>query len=172
MKTLHINPVEAKKTESGLKDLMKRILDTLLTFDKPLEITFATRKNKRSLDQNAYCFVLCQKIAEVIGSTKELVYQKFIKDVGQFAIVPIKDDAVESYIRLWGGKGLGWHAEVLDDSKFRGYKNIITYFGSSSYNTAEMCILLNETVLQAKELGIETLSENELLRLKNNYVKG
>lgn len=118
-------------------------------------------RNKRSLDANAYCFVLCQKIAEVIGNTKEYVYKQAIKSVGQFEIVPIRDDAVEKWMQAWESRGIGWQSEIMRDSKLEGYTTTINYYGSSVYDSKEMYILLQEIVTQAEELGIDTMTERE-----------
>jgi len=113
--------------------------------------------------------VLCQKIAEVLRTTKELVYQKFIRDVGQFEIVPIKNEAVERWIEVWNSKGLGWFAEVMEDSKLKGYKKVISYYGSSCYDSREMSVLLDEVVRECKELNIETLPPDEIKALKESW---
>lgn len=162
---LQLNPAETKKTENGLLNLMKTILDILLKFDKPVEVTFSDQKKKRSQDANSYCWVLCQKISRKTQSTKELVYQNAIKEVGQFVIVPIRNDAVDVYMRRWNCQGLGWHAEVFAERE-DGYTNVITYFGSSSYDVHEMSILLNHILKRCHELQIETMSEEELNSLK------
>ena len=138
---------------------------------KLLSVVIKPYRQKRSLDANAYCWVLCQKLAEVLKTTKEEVYRKFIRDVGQWEIVPIKEDAVETWIRRWSGKGLGWFAEVIDDSKLDGYKKVISYYGSSVYDSREMAILIDEIVNTAQELDIETKPEaeiNSLLKEWNN----
>ena len=72
--------------------------------DKLLQVKIKQYRQKRSLDANAYCWILAQKIAEVIGNTKEFVYKRAIRQVGQFEIVPIKDDAVERWIKNWESK--------------------------------------------------------------------
>ena len=136
---------------------------------KLLEVEISKQKKKRSLDSNSYLWTLCQKIAEVIQSTKELVYQKFIRDVGQFEIVPIKNEAVERWIEVWNSKGLGWFAEVMEDSKLKGYKKVISYYGSSVYDQREMSVLLDEVVRECKELGIETLPPDEIKVLKESW---
>jgi hypothetical protein len=135
--------------------------------DKLLAVNITQHRRRRSLDANSYCWVVCQKIAEVIRSTKEEVYRKAIRDVGQFEILPIRDDAVETWIRRWGDKGLGWFAEVMEESKLPGYTKVISYFGSSCYDTREMAILIDELVATAQELGIETLPPSEVDSLKN-----
>lgn len=142
-------------------------LREVLARGKLLSVDVKAHRERRSLDANAYCFVLCQKIAEAIGSTKELVYKKTIRDVGQFEIVPIRKDAVETWIERWGSKGLGWFAEVLDDSKLDGYKKVISYYGSSVYDSREMSILLEEILTQCHELGIDTKTPAELENMKN-----
>ena len=144
-------------------------LKAIVANGKLLEVEISKQKKKRSLDANALLWVLCQKIAEVIQSTKELVYQKFIRDVGQFEIVPIKNEAVERWIEVWNSKGLGWFAEVMEDSKLPGYKKVISYYGSSCYDSREMSVLLDEVVRECKELNIETLPPDEIKALKESW---
>ena len=144
-------------------------LKAIVANGKLLEVEISKQKKKRSLDSNSYLWTLCQKIAEVIQSTKELVYQKFIRDVGQFEIVPIKNEAVERWIEVWNSKGLGWFAEVMEDSKLKGYKKVISYYGSSVYDQREMSVLLDEVVRECKELGIETLPPDEIKALKESW---
>jgi len=144
-------------------------LKLIIANKKELSVEIKAYRKKRSLDSNAYCWILCQKIAEVIHSTKELVYKKVIKDVGQFELMPIKNEAVERWQKVWESKGMGWFSEVLEDSKLEGYKKIVSYYGSSCYDVREMCVLINEIVAQCKELGIETISSNELERMKSAW---
>ena len=144
-------------------------LKLIIANKKELSVEIKAYRKKRSLDSNSYCFILCQKIAETINSTKELVYQKIIKEVGQFELMPIKNEAVERWQKVWDGKGLGWFSEVLEDSKLPGYKKIISYYGSSVYDTKEMSLLINEIVSQCKELNIETMTPIELQRLNEAW---
>lgn len=136
---------------------------------KELKVDLKQYRKRRSLDANAYSWILCDKIAKVIGNTKEFVYQEAIKQVGQFEIVPIKEQAVEKWIRNWESKGVGWQSEILRDSKLKGYVNTINYYGSSTYNTQEFSKLLEEIVYQAKELGIETMTPEEQAGLMGAY---
>lgn len=139
--------------------------------EKPQTIEIKPHRKKRSLDANAYLWILCQKLAEALHSTKEEIYIRHIRDVGQFEILPIREDAVETWIRNWNSRGLGWVAELQDDSKLQGYKRVINYYGSSVYNTKEMSVLIDSVVQEAKEQGIETLPPNELERMKKEWGK-
>ena len=176
MKALSDN-IEVSYTETGKQKLTFTLtskadigeLKAVIADKKLLAIEIFKQKKKRSLDANSLLWVLCQKIAEVIHSTKELVYQGFIKDVGQFEIVPIKNEAVERWIDVWKGKGLGWFAEVMEDSKLPGYKKVISYYGSSIYDQHEMSVLLDEVVRECKELNIETLTPTQLSELKSAW---
>lgn len=163
------NSIRASYTERGQMEITLGLttkediskLTQIIENKKLLEVEIKQQRRKRSLDANSYCWVLCQKIAEAIGSTKENVYKKAIREVGQFEIVPIKNEAVERWIEVWNSKGLGWFAEILEDSKLPGYKKVISYYGSSVYDTREMSVLLEEIIREAKELGIDTITENE-----------
>lgn len=157
------------KCNETLKEVAR--LKEIIVKGKELQVDIKQYRAKRSLDANAYCFVLCQKIAEVIKNTKEFVYKTAIREVGQFEIVPIKNEAVERWIESWNSKGLGWFAEVLEDSKLEGYKKVISYYGSSVYNAKEMNILLEEIIRNAKELDIETMTPKEIESMLSEWGK-
>ena len=137
--------------------------------DKELDIELKIYREKRSLNANAYLWVLCDKIAKEINQTKEFVYKKAISEIGQFEVIPIKDEAVEKFIIAWESRGVGWLCEKLGESKFKGFVNLIAYYGSSSYDTKAMSILLNYVVDEAKELGLQIISEEELQSLIKEY---
>ena len=128
--------------------------------DIEYEITIQKKKNKRSLNASAYCWVLCQKIAEELSKTgytsKEDVYRKAIKDCGHFTYVPVHEDAIERYIQIWQGHGLGWIAEDAGECKsIKGYHNIMCYHGSSVYTVSEMQRLIDCLVDECHQLGIQ-----------------
>ncbi len=127
-----------------------------------LDIDIKKHREKRSLDANAYCWTLCQKIAEAIGNTKETVYQMMIREVGQFEIVPIKDNEVNKFIEMWSKIGYGWFAEKMEPSKLTGYTKVIRFYGSSVYDSKQMSVLLDEIISECKNLEIETEPEAEI----------
>ena len=128
--------------------------------DIEYEITIQKKKNKRSLNASAYCWVLCQKIAEELSKTgytsKEDVYRKAIKDCSHFSYVPVREDAIERYIQIWQGHGIGWIAEDAGECKsIKGYHNVMCYHGSSVYNTKEMARLIDCLTDECEQLGIK-----------------
>ena len=121
---------------------------------------------KRSLDANSYLWVLCGKIAELVGSTKEEVYQKCVNEAGQYEIVPIKREDIKKYKRMWESQGIGYMTEVLGECKrTKGYMNVIRYYGSSTYDSKQMATLIDNVVQECEELGIETIPPEELKSL-------
>jgi len=83
---------------------------------------------KRSLDSNAYMWTIAEKIAKKLGITKIEVYRDAIKEVGQCEILPIRDEAVDTFINAWKHNGQGWLCEIIGKSKLEGYTNITAYY--------------------------------------------
>jgi hypothetical protein len=135
---------------------------------KELRITAKRWTDKRSINANNYSWVLCQKIGMAIGISKELVYMRTILDKGNFYTVPVKDEAVERYCEIWRSHGLGWLTQTTS-SKIPGYTNVITYYGSSEYDTTEMARHIDSLVEEAKELGIETMNPKEIEHLISEW---
>lgn len=136
---------------------------------KPGQYEIRKAVKRRSLDANAYLWVLCGKISEAVGIPAVDVYRRAIHDMGVFTPLPIREDAVEEFSRIWAGHGLGWFVDVVDDSKLPGYKIVRAFNGSSTYTTAQMSRLIDYVVEDAKALGIETMTERELSLLKEGW---
>ena len=140
-----------------------------------VKITVDLKKwsKKRSLDCNAYMWVLIQQIAEKISTpeqsiTKEEIYRDAIKSVGAYTIVPIKNEAVEEWIRIWKSNGIGWICDT-QPSKLDGFTNIMCYHGSSIYSQAEMNRLVNVITEECRNLGIETKPKAEIESLLKEW---
>ena len=146
------------------------VLNAMQSDKKPYTISIDRQKRKRSLNANNYMWQLCQKIGEKIGANKETVYRKNIREVGSFETVELISAGAARFIRSWESNGLGWLAEPI--SERGGYMTVIAYYGSSSYDTAEMSRLVEAVVEEAKALGVETMTPLELDRLKAAWKGG
>ena len=134
--------------------------------ERDLTITVKEYRQKRSLSQNAYLWVLLDKLAQKLNQSKEEVYKTFIRDYGVFEILPLKNEAVDSFKAKWS-KGIGWFCEDLGESKLKGYTRLIAYYGSSTYNTKEMTRLIDAVVTDCKEQGIDTWALSDIMLLAN-----
>lgn len=142
----------------------------LSKLDKDKEYTIEIKKKTkaRSMNANAYCWVLCQKIAQELSrngyTSKEDVYKKAIKECGAFTFVPIRFDAVERYIQIWQAHGIGWIAEDIGECKtIPNYHNIMCFHGSSVYTVEEMSRLIECLTDECNQLGIQ-LEPSEYIR--------
>jgi hypothetical protein len=146
------------------------MLDELKGHDL-LDLKFGKFKQKRSLDANAYCFVLIGKIAEKTRLPKEEVYRNAIKEIGgNYDVVCIQNKAVDSLCNSWRKMGLGWQTDTFD-SKIEGCTNVVLYYGSSTYDTGQMSRLIDNIIQDCKSLGIETKPQEELDSLLKGWGK-
>lgn len=122
---------------------------------------------KRSLDANAYAWVLMSKIASALKTDKEEVYEECLRRYG--AIETDEDGhAIEIQIdRSVDPKHLPGHWYRVDDL---GNKVIYLMLrGSSKYDTKQMSVFIDGIISDAKELGIETLPPDELKRMMDAW---
>lgn len=136
---------------------------------KTLDIDIKAHRNRRSLDANAYCWVLVDKIAEAMHYKKEEVYKNAIRDVpGVSEIICVQNKAVDRLREGWQAHGLGWQTDTLP-SQIKGCTNVILYYGSSTFDTKQMSALIDSLIQDAEGLGIETITPAEKERLLRQY---
>lgn len=129
------------------------------------------RAKKRSLDSNAYCWVLMDKLAAHYNVETSEVYRNFVREIGgnsEIVCMVNAERAVESFCRSWERNGLGWQTEVFP-SKIEGCVNVKVYYGSSTYDTKQMSRLIELVVQDCKDAGIETMPPDELNRLLEQW---
>ena len=154
--------------EMNEKQNALNLVDKLKEAEK-LSIKIGRFKAKRSLDANAYCFLLIGKLAEKLNFPKEEIYRNAIKEIGgNYDVVCIQDKAVESLCDGWSRNGLGWQTDTFP-SKIEGCTNVILYYGSSTYDVAQMSRLINNIVFECQQLGIETKPQAEIDSLLSSW---
>ena len=123
-------------------------------------------RRKRSLDANSYAWILMTKIADAIESSKEEIYEDMLQKYG--AVYEDED----GYITMTVKKTVdmtkidGHWKFIKDNGKFASYLMIK---GSSEYDTAEMSRFIDRIIEEAKELGIETATPDEVERMKQEW---
>ena len=139
--------------------------------EKPCDIDISPQKKRRSLDANAYAWVLFGKIANVLNIPKEEVYRELVRDIGDnYTIVPVREDAIERWCELWSHNGVGWFCENIGKCKrTEGYHNLMCYHGSSTYDSFQMGKLIDSAVELCHTYEIETMPPAELEALKERW---
>lgn len=139
--------------------------------DALLDIEIKKHRNKRSLSANAYFHVLVNKIASESGRSEEstkkalvLEYGALAKDedgltVGFKLPSSVDVDTIYPYVkcfdtRMEGGK------------KFNCY---LVYKQTHDMDTKEMSHLIDGAIDEAKELGIETDTPEQIARYKEAW---
>jgi len=157
--TFEINEQSAINAIQEIKDCEK------------LDIKAVKFRKKRSLDANAYLWVLCTKIADAISTpeaviSKDEVYEEMLQKYGYL----YQDE--EGYIPVTVKAGVdmskitGHWKFYKSNGKFDSYLMIK---GSSEYDSAEMARFIDAVVYEAKELKIETATPAELERMKATW---
>lgn len=146
----------------------RAMVDELRNEEK-LTVKVGKFKQKRSLDANAYCWTLIGKIAEKTNVSKEEVYREAIRGIGgNYDIVCIKEDAAPALRSAWERNGIGWQTEIML-SKLDGCTNVLLYYGSSTYDTAQMSRLIDNIIQDCNALEIETKSPEEIESLLKGW---
>ena len=162
------NPISREYTATLTINEPDRLLADYgsLSQEEKLSIEVKKWRKKRSLDANAYCWVLLSKLATVHNSSKEEIYEEMLRRYGE----PYKDD--DGYITITVKSSVdmdkidGHWLLIKESEKWKSYMMVK---GSSEYETAEMARFIDGVVSECKESGIETLTPDELNQMKNAW---
>ena len=160
------------------------------TKDKEIVLDISAYSEKRGLTANSYFWVLVNKIAKKTGQTDTDVHDELLKDNISFIM---KDGVIDYFIT---DEEPGKYGMIKKQGK-TGYEYYITrgdkvllskpdgsYYiapdgkpkttniywhikGTHQMNKEEMSMIIDDTVNEAKELGIETMTPKEIERLKS-----
>lgn len=125
---------------------------------------------KRSLDANAYCWVLLGKLAAKLMIPDVELYRELVPHVGDnFQMFTLTREEAETLKTFWGMGQKGWPVFDLGESGVPGYVTLQCYYGSSVFDTAQMARLIDLVVAECKEQDIETLPPEKLSLLKEAW---
>ena len=141
-----------------------------------LDIIAKKHTKKRSLTANAYFHVLVGKIADKLGISKTRAknilicrygQQDFLDDGNPIILktnISVEKMLEQEFLHCQACKVDRQH----DGSEVLFYK---VFRGSHTLDSKEMAVLIDGTVQEAKELGIETISPDELKRMVERWQK-
>ena len=158
--------------EVNEKAEIKQGYDELHNAEK-LSIKIKKYRKKRSLDANSYFWALVGKLAAKTQQNKTDIYRQLIREIGDnFEILPIRNDAVQTFISNWEHGRLGWVCDIVGASKIMGYTNVCVYYGSSTYDSKQMSDLINSVIVECKEQGIQTATPAEVDNMLSLWKEG
>ena len=151
-----------------IRFMVNENLDGIESLDgKDLKIKVTKVTNPRSLDANAYFHVLCDKLRQKLGLSMAHMKNVLITSYGQIEYISegqaliYKTNAPTEYIQELEEAHMKF-MKVGEDGAY-WYK---VYRGSHTYDSHEMHILLEGTIQEAKDQGIETKTPDEIRHME------
>lgn len=143
------------------------MVDELKAAEK-LSVKIGKYRQKRSLDANAYFHLLVNKIAAESNQSDEAVKKKLVLDYGTIA----RDEDGQIYgamlpssadIDMFYPYAKSYKEMQIDGKEYTCY---LFYKRTRNLDSKEFARLIEGTVYEAKQLGIETMTPEELSRLE------
>lgn len=117
-------------------------------------------KHKRTLSQNSYAWELIGKLSDKMTIPKEEMYLKMLKDYGQTIIIPIPEgDSPNGWFKYYE-----YYKKSVINGKNADYYKV--YKGSSEFTTLEMKYFLDGIIQECEQLGIPTLTQEQIERMR------
>ena len=161
--TLEVNEASAiREGYDKIKDVEK------------LTVKLTKYRKKRSLDANAYYWLLLTKFAQKQDMSIPFAHNYFLQRYGQievfdgkavYVVIPDTEEAEKKVFEA-DTYHLRPTSQVKEGNDGRMYRTYMMLRGSSTYDTFEMSKLIDGLVTEAKENDIETLPPEELERMK------
>jgi hypothetical protein len=154
------------------KELTFQIARIADTDDRVFDVV--EHKEKRSLSQNSYYWVLVGKVADKLRISKSRLHNDMLRHYGQRMIVDDKPvivyipDTEESENAAMESDTvhLKMTSSVLEGNNGITYRAYVMMRGSHDYNSSEMSVLVSGIVEEAKQIGIETLTPEQLYQMQ------
>lgn len=148
------------------KQVAMAMFDQLNLIEK-LSIKISKYRNKRSLDANNYAWALLGKIADILRISKDECYLKMLKRYGQGAVAKIPNKYADDFKRAY--QYVEKHESLPDEENAQYFR---FWVGSSKYNTEEMAIFIDGIVAEAQDLGIQTMTPDEIANMMSLWQQG
>lgn len=133
-----------------------------------------TWREGRSRNSNAYFYVLVEKLADAMRVSKPFIHNLMLRKYGQlqridgipvWVVLPETEEVAK---RVDEDETL--HVRPTDEVKTgkdgRLYRTYLLLKGSHELNTKDMSILLDGIISECHEVGVETATPEEIMRMK------
>lgn len=136
----------------------------LLNQDRDKTFAVKEQKRKRSLTQNAYYWVLNDKLADKLRMDRQALHRLMLKRYAPCEVMTVlKKVPIDDYFK---------YAEVFAEGTMNGkeYNHVRIYKGSSKMDSAEFARLLDGIRDECETQGIQTMTPAEIAKL--DFVEG
>lgn len=144
--------IELRFRGDDIRTAIDAILKADLDRQKRYILKIAECKDRRSAQANAYFWEFLDKLAVRMRMGKTELYRQLIQDIGGVSdIIYLKNEAVASFVAHWEERGRGWFCDTEDIGN--GWTVVTAYYGSSSYDTAQMSRLIDRLLWECEAVG-------------------
>ena len=140
----------------------------ILPIDTEIDIDIKEHKEKRSLNANAYFHVLVDQLRQKLKISFAACKNQLITSYGQIEYLDDVPAIIKTNIepeRMRESESLHCFPIAVKEVEEGAYWYRL-YRGTHTYDSREMAMLIDGTIEECKEQGIETMTPNELERLK------
>ena len=136
------------------------IINWLYLQEKDKKFIIKEYKEKRSLTQNSYYWVLVTELANILRTSKEELHEQLIKRYSQSDYISLLAEInPANYFPYYEYQNTFIH----NNNTFKSY---LVFKRSSDMNKQEFSILLDGLISECKEVGINTMTPEEIAKMK------
>lgn len=153
-----------------LDDIAPEAVEDLV--GKVLNIALKIFRKRRTLTQNGYYWKLIGKVSDKSGVSAARLHNELLREHPH----PVIDERTMSAWCWWIEDTEESWTKILEDEKNHlyptseidrdGKRRYMLLRGSSDLNTEEMGALLDSLIERAKDAGVETMTPNEIARMR------
>ena len=144
----------------------REVINWLLGQEQDKVFTIKERKQKRTLTQNAYYWVLNDKLADKLRLPRDVLHFYLLKRYAPCVVMSVLEEVpLNDYFK---------YSEVFAHGEINGksYKHVRIYKGSSQMDSAEFARLLDGVIDECQTQDIQTMTPQEVARLEFIEPKG
>lgn len=159
--------VDLHMTISGMQDALKYAEKLNSLVGNEVDLTAEKHRERRSRNANAMLWACIGELAKALNTDKDSVYYDMLKRYGKYTYICAIPQAVDEIKKQWST------CEDLGDITVNGRsaKQLLCYFGSSTYNTQEFAQLLDGVISEMHEVGLKTPEEKERDKALEQWAK-
>lgn len=138
----------------------EKIIQWLFQQDREKIFEIKEKKAKRTLTQNAYYWVLLHELAKALKIDNDTAHKMMLERYGVYEVISVQSGIdLTGYFKYFDEIGSG----TVNGKQFTHYK---IFKGSSQMDSKEFAVLLDGLISDCEELGIPTLTREEIAKLK------
>lgn len=127
--------------------------------DMELDLKIEKHRNHRSLDANAMLWACLGELATAMRTDSWSMYLYMLERYGKFTLIQCRPEAVPDLQRVWRETKVVGARYDADGEKLI---DVLCFFGSSTYSTAEFSRLLDGVISEMKDIGLDTPPDEEM----------